>query len=110
MLPYIRNEESLFHFYLLFLLLSASPEEMCEGGGGGGAVIPCTFIPGYFSILSVFFCLFFSYSSQPAPRVRERYGFSAVPKFTLTLLYIYFYVSLTFEYYSNRNSLLAKVA
>jgi hypothetical protein len=58
MVPYIRNEESSFHFYLLFLLFLASPEELWKGEVRV-AVILCTFIPGYFSILLVFFSHFF---------------------------------------------------
>jgi len=111
-LPYISNEESVFHFHLLFLLLLASPEEMAWVGGGAEVLL----FPVSLSLVTFPFFLYFSpfffysHSSQPAPRVRERYGFSAISKFTLMLLYIHFYVSLPFEYYSNRNSLLAKVA
>ena len=88
-------------------------------GGRGGEVllfpVPLSLVTfPFFQYFSPSLSLFFPHSSQPAPRVRERYGFSVVPKFALTLLYIYiyifFYVSLPFEYYSNRNLLLAKVA
>jgi hypothetical protein len=102
---------SIYYFYFFQLL-----QKRCArvGGWGGGVASCCYSLYLYpwllFHSFSIFLSFFFFHSFQPAPRVRERYGFSAGPKFTLTLLYTQLYVSLPFEYYSNRNSLLAKVA
>jgi hypothetical protein len=64
--------------------------------GGGGAVIPCTFIPGYFSILSVFFSLFFAFivTGTQAKRERERYMASQLCRNSPWRDYIHIFVFL----------------
>ena len=76
MLPYIKNEESLFQFYLLFPCFLAffflkEFRKRCAGRVGWGGVISCTFISGYFPVLLVFFSQSFNSRSLQLALRRE---------------------------------------